>query len=263
MTRGRRIRGRSQSRLCTTNPTMCGCLPPSPVTRHSRLSRPACSPPDRASFALFVPDPPAHETASLRVRASDDRIACGTGWLFLFRRRTRADDGRYLACRRTVGPLPARAVDLPLLADGPITTACQVPTRWSGRGFRLCFFLLTLMKTARGLGLLRGFGEFLRNIFRQRGWYEDRRTLQITASIAVAVVVMVSVLWGMLWAWHYIKRYRLAIGFAGLTVGFGIIRFISLHEVDAWNVSAPWARTALISSPLLGYRRWQSPGSAS
>jgi hypothetical protein len=104
------------------------------------------------------------------------------------------------------------------------------------------FFLLSLIKTARSLGLLRGFGNFLRDVFKQRGWYEDRRTLQITASIAVAVVVMVLVVWGLLWAWHYIKRYRLAIGFAGLSVGFGIIRFISLHEVDAWNAHAPWAR---------------------
>jgi hypothetical protein len=28
-------------------------------------------------------------------------------------------------------------------------------------------------------------------------------------------------------------------------VGFGIIRFISLHEVDAWNANAPKARTAI------------------
>ena len=109
-------------------------------------------------------------------------------------------------------------------------------------GLSGAFFLLSLMKTARGLGLLRGFGGFVRDIFKQRGWYEDRRSLQIAASIAVAVVVMVLVVWGLLWAWHYIKRYRLAIGFAGLTVGFGIIRFISLHEVDAWNANAPWAR---------------------
>jgi hypothetical protein len=99
------------------------------------------------------------------------------------------------------------------------------------------FFLLSLMK---GLGLLRGFGDFLRGIFKQRGWYEDRRTLQIAASIAVVVVVMALVVWSLLWT-----RYRLAVGFAGLTVGFGIIRFISLHEVDAWNANAPWARTAV------------------
>jgi hypothetical protein len=38
------------------------------------------------------------------------------------------------------------------------------------------FFLLSLMKTARGLGLLRGFAEFLPGIFKQRGWYEDHRS---------------------------------------------------------------------------------------
>jgi len=112
-------------------------------------------------------------------------------------------------------------------------------------GLSAVFFLLSLVKTVRGLGLLRGFGGLLRDIFKERGWYEDRRTLQITASIAVAVVVVVLLVWGLLWAWHYIKRYRLAIGFAALTVGFGIIRFISLHEVDAWNADAPWARTVV------------------
>jgi hypothetical protein len=112
-------------------------------------------------------------------------------------------------------------------------------------GLSGAFFLLSLMKTVRGLGLLRGFGGFLRDIFKQRGWYEDRRTLQIAASIAVAVVVVALVVWGLRWSWHRIKRYRLAVGFAGLTVGFGIIRFISLHEVDAWNANAPWARTAV------------------
>jgi len=124
------------------------------------------------------------------------------------------------------------------------------------------FFLLSLMKTARGLGLLRGFGDFLRGIFKQRGWYEDRRSLQIAASIAVAVVVMALVVWGLLWIWHRIKRYRLAVGFAGLTVGFGIIRFISLHEIDAWNAEAPWARTAVDLVAAAGYRRWPSPGSS-
>ena len=112
-------------------------------------------------------------------------------------------------------------------------------------GLSGAFFLLSLMKTARGLGLLRGFGDFLRGIFKQRGWYEDRRSLQIAASIAVAVVVMALVVWGLRSTWHRIKRYRLAIGFAALTVGCGIIRFISLHEVDAWNAHAPWARTAV------------------
>ena len=112
-------------------------------------------------------------------------------------------------------------------------------------GLSVGFFLLSMMKAARGLGLLRGFGGFLRDIFKQRGWYEDRRSLQIAASIAIAVAVIALIFWGLLWAWHYIKRYRLAIGFMGLTLGFAIIRFISLHEVDAWNANWPWARTAV------------------
>lgn len=112
-------------------------------------------------------------------------------------------------------------------------------------GMSAVFLLLFLTKAARELGFLRGFGGALRDIFKQRGWYEDRRTLQVMASIAVAAVVIALIVWGLLWAWHYIKRYRLAIGFAGLTVGFAIIRFISLHEVDAWNAHAPWARTVV------------------
>ena len=110
-------------------------------------------------------------------------------------------------------------------------------------GMSAVFFLLSLTKAARGLGLMRSTGDFLRAIFKQRGWYEDRRTLQVAASIAVAAAVIALIVWGVLWAWHYIKCYRLALGFAGLTVGFGIVRFISLHEVDAWNADVPWART--------------------
>src|SRR3954465_7268139 len=65
-------------------------------------------------------------------------------------------------------------------------------------GLSGAFFLLSVIKTARGLGLLRGFGDFLRGIFKQRGWYEERRRLQIAASIAVAFVVMAFVVWGLL-----------------------------------------------------------------
>jgi hypothetical protein len=126
-----------------------------------------------------------------------------------------------------------------LLVDGPSLTACKAPTHWSGPDWSAVFFLLSLIKTARGLGLLHGFGEFLRGIFKELGGYEGRRTLQIAASIGVAIEVMALIIW------HRIRRYRLAVGFAGLTAGFGVISFISLHEVDAWNATAPWARTAV------------------
>jgi hypothetical protein len=77
------------------------------------------------------------------------------------------------------------------------------------------------------------------------GLYANRRPFQIVASVAVVLIVVALLLYGLFWIWHYIKRYRLAIGFAALAVGFGIIRFISLHEVDAWNVAMPWARVVV------------------
>jgi hypothetical protein len=76
-------------------------------------------------------------------------------------------------------------------------------------------------------------------------------------------LVMLLVIWGLLWSWHYIRRYRLAVAFAGLTVGFAIIRFISLHEIDAWNADAPWARTVIDVVATAGDRQWPSPGSGS
>jgi hypothetical protein len=169
----------------------------------------------------------------------DDRLSCD-----LFRRKT---------ATMTDDVLRVAVLTVPCLFGLWTAVACR-RAQYHGlpgsdalvwAGLSGAFFLLSLMKTARGLGFLRGFGDFLRGIFKQRGWYEDRRSLQIAARIAVAVVVMALVVWGLRWTWHRIKRNRLAIGFAALTVGFGIIRFISLHEVDAWNAHAPWARTAV------------------
>ena len=98
------------------------------------------------------------------------------------------------------------------------------------------------LKLVRGLGWLTGFGGWLRSLARQHGLYADRRAFQIIATVAVALGVIVLFVYGLMWIWHYIKRYRLAIGFASLAVGFGLIRFISLHEVDAWTAANPWAR---------------------
>jgi len=112
-------------------------------------------------------------------------------------------------------------------------------------GLAAVFLLLSQAKLARGLGWLKGLDEWLRTFAKQNDLYANRRQFQIFASVAIALVVVVLLLYGLLWIWHYIKRYRLAIGFAALAVGFGIIRFISLHEVDAWNASMPWARSVI------------------
>jgi hypothetical protein len=112
---------------------------------------------------------------------------------------------------------------------------------WAGLAGVL--LLLSQMKLAQGLGWVEGLGAWLRTLTKQNGLYANRRSFQIVVSAAVALIVVVLLVFGLIWMWHYIKRYRLAIGFAALAVGFGTIRFISLHEVDAWNAAVPWART--------------------
>ena len=107
------------------------------------------------------------------------------------------------------------------------------------------FFLHSQVKLARGLGLSIGLGWWLRTLAKQHGLYANRRPFQIVASVAVALIVVVLLLSGLFWIWHYIKRYRLAIGFVALAVGFGIIRLISLHEVDVWDATMPWVRVVV------------------
>lgn len=104
------------------------------------------------------------------------------------------------------------------------------------------YVALSQTKAARVLGWLHGLGLWLRVMARRYGVYGDRRPYQVAATIAVAVVVVVVLAVGIVSFWKYIKRYRLAVGFTGLAVGFAMIRFISLHEVDAWNASMPWLR---------------------
>lgn len=109
-------------------------------------------------------------------------------------------------------------------------------------GLAAVFLLYSLTRLARVLSYLRGWGEWLRMLGRQYGLYEDRRVFQIVATVCIALIVVALFSYGLIWMWDYIKRYRLAIGFASLAVGFGIIRLISLHEVDAWNAAMPCAR---------------------
>jgi hypothetical protein len=110
---------------------------------------------------------------------------------------------------------------------------------WAGLAMVLVAYSLARMM--RSSGWWRGFGAWLRRHAKQNGLYLDRRDFQIMATIAVALAVIVLFSYGLLWIWHDGMRYSLAIGFASLAVGFGIIRFISLHEVDAWNRAIPWA----------------------
>ena len=109
----------------------------------------------------------------------------------------------------------------------------------------LVFLLFSQTKLALVLGLLKGWGQWLRLLAREHGLYADRRPFQITATVGVALVVLVLLVVGLLALRDYIKRYRLAIGFASLAVGFGVVRFISLHEVDTLNASLPRLRVVV------------------
>jgi hypothetical protein len=112
-------------------------------------------------------------------------------------------------------------------------------------GLALVYFLFAQTKLARVLGWVKGLGAWLRLMARQQHLYENRRSFQVAATVAVAVVVVILFLVGIVSLWDYLKRYRLAIGFTGLAVGLGFIRFISLHEVDAWNAALPWLRVVV------------------
>jgi hypothetical protein len=112
-------------------------------------------------------------------------------------------------------------------------------------GLALVFLLSSQTKLVRVLGWVKGWGQWLRLLAKQHGLYANRRPVQIAATVAVALIVAVLLVIGLRSMWHFIKRYRLAIGFASLAVGVGLIRFISLHEIDAWNAAVPWARVAV------------------
>jgi hypothetical protein len=101
---------------------------------------------------------------------------------------------------------------------------------------------VALVKLVRVLGLVSGWGQWLRELAKQHGAYAGRRPYQVASTLAVALAVAVLLLIGLVWVWHYIKRYRMAVGLASLVVGLGVIRFISLHEVDAWFARWPWFR---------------------
>ncbi|HET6437001.1 MAG TPA: hypothetical protein VFG59_02985 [Anaeromyxobacter sp.] len=115
-------------------------------------------------------------------------------------------------------------------------------TIWAG--LALVYIVLAQTRLARVLGWLKGLGAWLRLVAKDHHLYAGRRPFQVAATIAIAVLVVALLAIGIASAWDYIKRYRLAIGFAGIAVGFGLIRFISLHEVDAWSRELPWVRDA-------------------
>jgi hypothetical protein len=109
----------------------------------------------------------------------------------------------------------------------------------------LMYDLLALTKLDRVGGWVLAIGAWLRLEARQYQVYDGRRPLQIVASLAVSAAVAILLVVGIVSLWSHLRRHRTAIGFSGLALGFGAIRFISLHEVDAWNAALPWVRVVV------------------
>ena len=119
-------------------------------------------------------------------------------------------------------------------------------------GLSLVFLLYAQAKLANVMGWLKGLGEWLRILAKQHHLYANRRPYQVIATVTVAVIVAFLLAIGIISMWDYIKRYRLAIGFMAIALGYGAIRFISLHEVDAWNKAMPWMRVVVEVTASLG-----------
>lgn len=145
-----------------------------------------------------------------------------------------------------IGAWTARACHRAQQRGGPGSDAIV----WAG--LAVLFLVFAHLKLARGLGVFSGWGEWLRTIAREHHIYADRRWFQIAATTAIALVAIVLLIYGLIWLWDAIRRYRLAIGFAAVTVAYVAIRFVSLHEVDAWNAAHPWAPTAADLTAAIG-----------
>lgn len=109
------------------------------------------------------------------------------------------------------------------------------------------FFLV--LAAGRIVQLGPWLGMVLRRVARDAGAYQGRRPYQIAATVTVAVFALAAMAIGLRSIWDVLKRYRLAAGCVSLILASAIIRFISLHEVDAWDRTWPWIRISLDVAP--------------
>ncbi len=109
------------------------------------------------------------------------------------------------------------------------------------------FFLV--LAAGRIVQLGPWLGMVMRQLARDAGAYQGRRPFQIAATVTVAFFALAAMAFGLRSIWDVLKRYRLAAGCVSLILASGIIRFISLHEVDAWNRRWSWIRVSLDLAP--------------
>lgn len=88
-------------------------------------------------------------------------------------------------------------------------------------------------------------GAVLRRLARESQLYGDRRPLQVVITVSLAGIAVVALGVGVRYAWETLKRHRLAVGCVAAALASAGIRFVSLHEVDAWDRAWPWVRVLI------------------
>jgi len=156
-----------------------------------------------------------------------------------------------------VGDYPGRALGIAAMAAAGILAAITALACWRARRRGLpggdaavwailaAVFLVFVQSRLTSSGWYDRLNVWLRVVARQHHLYAGRRPYQVLASLLVVAAVAAALAAGLIAIRDYLRRYRLAIGFAALSVGAAAVRFISLHEVDAWVRELPWVHAAV------------------
>lgn len=114
-----------------------------------------------------------------------------------------------------------------------------------GRAWAVVSVLFLALATSRALQAGPWLGGELRRLARANGLYSGRRPFQIAATLGLAALAAGALAVGLRTLWEALKRYRLAASCIAIIAASAAIRFVSLHEVDAWNREWPWIRVSI------------------
>ncbi len=136
------------------------------------------------------------------------------------------------------------------LAAGWAALACRRARQGArpggdGRAWGVVAALFLALAASRAIQAGPWLGGELRRLARANGLYQGRRPYQIAATVVLAAFAAGAFTVGLRALWETLKRYRLAVSCIAVIVASAAIRFVSLHEVDAWNREWPWVRVSI------------------
>lgn len=136
------------------------------------------------------------------------------------------------------------------LAAGSAALACRRASQegrpgGDARAWAMVAALFLALAASRAIQAGPWLGGELRRLARANGVYQGRRPYQIAATVGLAAFAAGALAVGLRALWEALKRYRLAAACIAVIVASAAIRFVSLHEVDAWNREWPWVRVSI------------------